>query len=182
MNQTLDTNALMQMSLFEKITKAKVKDCFESNGKLTFVVSENQLQKAIGPKGANVKKLEQLFKKKLRIIQFDPDIAKFIENLCYPNKVRKVEFGSQMLWNKEKKAAIIIPENLQARGYIIGKDANNLRVMETICRRYFSLDEIRVESAEKTEAEEKNAQIGQKIDDDLTSLDDTDVVVDKEEF
>lgn len=170
MTQTLDTNSIMQMSLFEKITRSKVKDCFDNKKLLTFVVQNGEMSKAIGKKGANVKKLESLFKKKLRIIEYNPDITKFIQNLCYPNEVTKVEYSEQMLWDKEKRAAIITPASLKSRGFIIGKEAANLRTMEEVVRRYFKIDEIRVESAEKTENEEKSGEIGEKIDEELNEL------------
>ena len=159
---TLDTNSLMQMSLFEKITRSKVKDCFDFSSKtLAFVVLPGQLKKAIGPKGANVKKLENLFKKKIKIIEFNPKIEKFIENLCHPNKVSKVHFTEQMLWNSTKREITIIPEDLKSRGFIIGKDASNLRQMEEITRRYFKIDEIRV-GGEKPQ-EEGSKELEEKL-------------------
>lgn len=144
MTQKLDTTSLMQISLFEKITHAKVKDCFEDNFKqLVFCVQPRQLFQAIGKNGAHVKKIEQLMKKKIRVIEFNQEIAGFIQSLCYPHKV-SVEYEKQMLWDSEKHVAVVTPADAQARGYLIGKGASNLRNMENICRRYFKIDEIRV--------------------------------------
>lgn len=144
MAHKLDTTALLQLSLFEKVTRSKVKDCFEDDFKqLVFCVQPGQLFQAIGKAGANVKKLEHLMKKKLRIIEYNESVEKFIESLCHPHKV-SVEHEKQMLWDTEKNIAVITPADTEARGYLIGKSASNLRNMEKICRRYFPIDEIRV--------------------------------------
>jgi len=152
MNQTLNTESLMQISLFQKLTKAKVKDCFEDNFKvLTFCVLSGELHKAIGKNGSQIQKLEKMFKRKLRVIEYNTKIEQFIKNICYPNKVLKVEFSEQKLWDESKKIVRIEPENIKSRGYIIGKDGANLRNMEKITKRYFDVDEIKVTSAKKEE-------------------------------
>lgn len=177
MKQTLNTESLMQISLFEKITKAKVKDCFEDSFKqLTFCVLPGQLFKAIGKNAEMIKRLDNLFKKKLRVIEYDSDIKKFIRNLCHPNKVIKVEYFEQALWDETKRIAVISPADIKSRGYLIGKDASNLRSMETIVRRYFEIDEIKVGQVEvKIDKEAEAAQLD--IPEDLDVLDMPDVPV-----
>lgn len=138
----------MQISLFEKITHARVKDCFEDSfGQLTFCVLPGQLHKAIGKNAATIKKLDKLFKRKLRIIEYSDKLEKFIENLCYPNKVDKVEFAEQSLWDETKKIVTVLPSTHKSRGYIIGREASNLRNIESIAKRYFKVDEIKVIAA-----------------------------------
>lgn len=146
MNQTLNTESLMQISLFQKVTKSKVKDCFEDNFKqLTFCVQPGELFKALGKNGSTIKKLDSLFKRKLKIIEYNPKLEKFVENLCYPNKIKAVEFSDETLWDENKKTVRVVPEDVKSRGYIIGKDASNLRNIESIVKRYFDIDEIKVE-------------------------------------
>jgi len=145
MKQTLNTESLMQISLFEKLTKAKVKDCFEDDFKqLTFCVMPGQLFKAIGKDAKTIKRIDQLFKRKIKVIEFDSEIDKFIANLCHPNKVDKVEFAEHKLWDEIKREAIVYPSDIKSRGYIIGKAGANLRNIESIVRRYFKIDEIKV--------------------------------------
>jgi transcription termination/antitermination protein NusA len=145
MAQKFDTVSLMQISLFEKFTHAKTKDCFEDQFKrLVFCVEPGELFKAIGKDGANVKNLEARFNRKLWIIEFQPELEKFVAGLCYPNKVKSVEYDVQSLWDTTKHIVLITPENLLSRGYIIGKTGTNLRNMELVCQRYFKVDEIKV--------------------------------------
>lgn len=152
MSQTLNTESLMQISLFQKLTKSKVKDCFEDNFKLlTFCVMEGELHKAIGKNGAKIQKLEKMFKRKLRVIEYNSNIKNFIKNICYPNKVIAIDYSEVDLWDEKKKIVRIEPENVKSRGYIIGKDGINLRNMEFIAKRYFDVDEIKVTSIKKEE-------------------------------
>ena len=144
MAHKLDTKALLQLSMFEKITKAKVKDCFEDSFKqLVFCVQSGQLHQAIGKAGVKVKKIEQLLKRKIRVIEFNPTLSLFVEGLCYPHK-GTVEDESRLLWDSKKEIVVITPIDHETRGYLIGKGASNLRNMEDITRRYFTVDEIRV--------------------------------------
>ena len=62
-----DMQTLQWMSLFEKITRARLKDCFMHNDKLCFLVENGQLQRALGPQKKNVTKLESLLNKKTKV-------------------------------------------------------------------------------------------------------------------
>lgn len=131
-----DINAMKFISMFESITGADLKDCFEQNDKLIFVVKEGEIGKAIGKKGANTRKLERILRKKIRIIEFDPDLIKFIQNVVFPLKVKEIKM--------EDDIATIVPPDTQTRGYLIGKGAVNLRNTEAVVKRYFDLKEIKV--------------------------------------
>ena len=73
------------MRLFDSITKSKLKDCFiDDNGLLTFVVQKNQIGKAIGKRAVNVKKLERLLKRKIKIVEFNQELIEFVKNILYP--------------------------------------------------------------------------------------------------
>lgn len=159
MNQTLNTESLMQISLFEKLTKAKVKDVFQDSfSQLTFCVEEGQLFTALGKNASKIKKIDQLFKKKVRVIEFNSKIEEFVKNLCYPNKISSIEFKDEALWDSSKKVVTIIPADIKSRGYIIGKAGSNLRNIETISKRYFTFDEIKVGQVVESKTEEKLAE------------------------
>jgi N utilization substance protein A len=108
-----DINIMKFISLFETLTKADVKDCFEMEGKLVFVVKDGNIGKALGKAGSNVKKLERMLKKKLRIIEFNDDLLKFIQNVVYPSKVKDISM--------EDDVVTITPPDSQTRGYLIGR-------------------------------------------------------------
>ena len=56
------------ISLFESLTGAKVKDCIV-NDIVIFIVHENEMGKAIGKQGSNIKRIENILKKKIKLVE-----------------------------------------------------------------------------------------------------------------
>jgi len=129
-------DAMKFMSMFESMTKAKLKDCIISESMITFIVEENEIAKAIGKGGANVRKLESMLNKKVKIAEFSDDLAKFIQSLAYPAKIREIK--------KDGRIVVITAADTQSRGLIIGRGASVLRAYEAIVKRFFDIDEIKV--------------------------------------
>jgi len=132
-----DMNIMKLMSIFETITHAKLKDCIAEDSLIIYVVKPGEMFKAIGRKGSNVKKLEQMLKKKVKIVEYNETIENFVKNLVAPAKLKDIKF--------EEGIITIFSVDLQSRGLIIGRDAKRLRSYESITKRYFSeLKEIKV--------------------------------------
>jgi N utilization substance protein A len=131
-----DFNLIKFISMFESLTKASVKDCFMQGDKLVFIVKENQIGKALGKGGSNIKRLENSFKKKIKIAEFNPDLLQFIKNLVYPLQIKDIK--------EEEDVVTITPPDSKTRGYLIGRAAVNLRNTEDIVKRYFEIKEIKV--------------------------------------
>lgn len=130
-----DINLMKYMSLFETVTRAKVKDCFEDHI-LTFVVDEGEIGKAIGKKAANIKKLEKMLNRKIKIVEFNSTLIQFIRNLVFPVKLAGIEENEGVVTLKAV--------DMTGRGILIGKSAQNLRNNEKVVQRYFELKELKV--------------------------------------
>ena len=127
------------MNYFNKITKAKLKDCFvDADGTVIFVVSENEFGRAVGKKGVKSKKLEATIKRKIKIVEFNSDVDRFIRNYVYPIKIRSV--------STEEKVMTIEANDSKSRGLLIGRSAVNLHNLEKIVRRYFDIEKIQIPS------------------------------------
>ena len=131
-----DVEIMQFISLFEKITKTNAKDCFKQDKKLVFVVNPGMAGKAVGKKGMNIKKLENLMKKKVKIVEFDNDLITFVKNAIHPLQAKDIK--------EEDGVIIITPPDSVTRGYLIGREAVNLRGFEEIVKRYFDIKEIKV--------------------------------------
>jgi len=126
---TLDMEMIKFIALFEKITRAHVKDAFFNKERLVFVVLEGEMGKALGKKKANLYKIEKLLNRKIKIVEFNPNVLQFIVNLLYPLKVEDM---------KEEEGIITITgTDMQSKGLIIGARAQNLRNYESIVQKYF---------------------------------------------
>jgi len=132
----LDMETMQLIALFSKISHATVKDCISDENQLVFIVAQGEVGKAVGAKGANIKKMEQQSKKRVKVMEYSDDICQFVANLCAPAKIKSIV--------QEGKVVIIESADHPSRGLIIGKNASTLRKYETITKRYFDLDEIKV--------------------------------------
>jgi len=132
-----DINLMKFISFFENLTRSKVKDCIDSGSSLIFVVQKGEIGKAIGKNASNIKKIENLLKRKVRVIEFDEDVAKFVRNVLAPIKVDEVELVDSKV--------VIRDPNMKTKGMIIGRDASNLKKHKEIVSRYFPIEDIVVE-------------------------------------
>ena len=132
-----DINLMKFISFFETSTRAKVKDCIDSGSSLIFVVQKGEIGKAIGKNASNIKRIENMLKRKVRIIEFDEDVCKFVRNVLAPLKVEEVELVDSKV--------VIRDNNMKTKGMIIGRDASNLKKHKEIVTRYFPIEDIVVE-------------------------------------
>ena len=130
---------MQKMTLFETITHAKIKDFFDDpvQERLVFIVQQGELWKALGKKGATAKRLEDKFKRKIKIVEFSGDKIQFIKNMVQPLRVNDVTEDADGI-------ITIRHEDLQTKGLLIGRNAKNLRNLEENVRRFFEVKEIKV--------------------------------------
>lgn len=162
----INAQAIKYITLFESVTNSKVKDCifeqdseivqsfsdknpqqsfqpFQQNERIIFVTEEAQAGKAIGKHGRNIKMIEGMIKKKVRIIEFNPDIAQFIRNALYPVQANEIK-------QEEKMVHIIEPDRNNKR-VLLGRDQRNLNFLISLVKRYFDIDGIKVVNEVQTE-------------------------------
>ena len=123
------------ITLFESITGAEVKDCI-SNDKLIFIIRENEMGKAIGKKGANVKKIEDKLRKKIKLVEFTNDVAGFVKNLIYPIEAQEISF--------DKGVVTIRGKDSGSKAILVGRGRHNIMHLSDIVGRYFDVSDIRV--------------------------------------
>jgi len=131
-----DMSAMKFMSLFENITRSKLKDCIIKESMILFIVQPNEIGKAVGAKGVNVRKLERLLNKKVKIVEFNPEPVNFIKNLVHPLQVQEI--------TEDEGIYTLTPADLKTRGLLIGRNASHLRAYEEIVKRYFPIKELKV--------------------------------------
>ncbi len=131
-----DADLIKTVNMFEQVTHARVKEAFYFKEILTFVVVEGDIYKALGKGLVNVKKLENLLQKKVKIIEFHPDVLKFVANLIHPYKVESI--------TQDGKIITITDSDMKTKGLIIGAKAQNLRGYESVVKKYFDIEELKV--------------------------------------
>jgi|TARA_B100001964_G_scaffold71113_3_gene80683 N utilization substance protein A len=130
-----DIDIMKYMSLFESLSGAKVKDCIV-NDVIFFIVHENEMGKAIGKQGSNIKRVENTLKKKIKLAEFNNDVSQFIQNLIYPLKAKEIK--------EEEGVVTIYVDDRKTKGMLIGRDRHNINSIKDIVKRYFKVEEIKV--------------------------------------
>jgi NusA-like KH domain protein len=132
----LDSDHLKIISLFQSLTQVSCRDCIEDGERIVFVVPQNQASKAVGKRGMNVRRLEKALKRKLKIVEYNPEVTEFTRNVIYPLKAKEVA--------EQDGQVVITPPDLQTRGHLIGRNARQLKATEALIKRHFQIRELRV--------------------------------------
>lgn len=130
---------MQYIAIFESLTKAKVKDCIANDiadSKIFFIVHENEMGKAIGRHGSNIKRIESILKKRIRLVEFSNDILQFVKNLIYPLQAKELK--------EENGIITIYCLDTKTRGIIIGRDRNHLNFITNVVKRHFEVKEVKV--------------------------------------
>ena len=132
----IDQETLGLASVMERITHARVKDCFKEGDTLYFVVFPGELGKAIGKGGIMIKKLTEKMRQPVKIVEFRNDAVGLVTNLLYPVRVQEVVSNNGLI--------IIRDEDRRKKGLIIGRSGSNLAFINRVVRRYYDV-EVKIE-------------------------------------
>jgi transcription antitermination factor NusA-like protein len=131
MGNTLDMQTLRHLNLFSEITRIHTRFCFNYNNILFFCVPKEKLSKAIGEAGKNVKKINYITKKQIRIIPLPnslEDLKSFVESIIAPITFKEISVeGNEIKLNagRNSKAALI------------GRNKRRLLEMQKIMKDFF---------------------------------------------
>lgn len=119
------------INLFENLTKARVKDCYISSDEVIFIVHEGEAGKAIGRDGVNIKKASMMLKKRIKVVEFNNDPVKFVENLIAPQKA-DVNL-------RDDKTVVIEGKGARFKEAVLGRERQNLKALQEIVSNYFDI-------------------------------------------
>ena len=128
-----DINLMKFISLFENLTRAKVKDCIEGET-LMYIVENGEISKAIGKGAINIQKIEGLLRRKIKVVEFNENLCSFVANLIRPLKVENI--------TEENGIVTITDKDNKTKGLLIGRNAKNLANHKNIVSRYFEIQDI----------------------------------------
>jgi len=130
-----DLRTIQYRIAFENLTSAKVKDCFLSD-KLVVIVNEGELGKVLGRHGKNIKRIANVLKKNLKVIEFSNDLKKFIENIIYPIKAKNIVVQDELV--------SIAVDGVSEKGKLIGRNSKNINETKQLVSNYFKIKDIKI--------------------------------------
>lgn len=131
MSGVIDMQLMRYLNLFERVTRIQTRYCFKYNETIFFCVPRKLVSKAVGENGRNVKKLNEILNKKIKVIAWPEDdtkIKEFIQSIIGP-----VIFKNLEVTDDEVK----ISASMQSKAALIGRNKRRLLEMQQIIRDYF---------------------------------------------
>ena len=130
----IDITLIGYINTFENLTRTQVKDCFiNKNNQVVFVVKYGQGSKAVGKKAFNLKKIERLLNKKIKIIEFNENPEEFVKNVIYPLKSPEIKLLNE-------KDLTIKTDSTHLKALLLGRDKANLKELQDIMNKYFKIN------------------------------------------
>jgi len=133
MKVVLDQRTLQNIAAFQQITRARVIDCLENEIAIFFVVEKGMRILALGVRGERLERLQRIFGKKVRVIEYSENLEEFVRNLV--PEAQKIEIADKLVRIRVSK---------YHRPRVIGKDKRNLMIIQGFLKRLFNIEEVKV--------------------------------------
>ena len=124
---------LSMFSNFEKITHVMPSDYLMTESSIIFLVSQDQLGKAIGKQASNIKKLAVVFRKRVIIVADSDDPEGFVRSFFGNIAIHDIEIRDVM---GEKNIMLTIDE--KDRGIAIGRDGERIKAAKSFLKKKFN--------------------------------------------
>ncbi|MEM4260800.1 MAG: hypothetical protein QXG00_06190, partial [Candidatus Woesearchaeota archaeon] len=91
MKTVYNTENIKLIGMFSNITRTNVKELIFLNDEPIFIINQGDLRKALGKNKSNLFRIENLLKKKIKIVEFNESSLQFLLNLLFPIKVTDIK-------------------------------------------------------------------------------------------
>lgn len=132
MENTIDMQGMRYLNLFDKVTQISTRYCFKYNDGIIFCVPKNDISKAVGRDGKNVRRLGEILRKRVKIIAFPrgtQDAKIFIEAIVSPVQFKDVQITGDEI--------VINSGGTQNKAALIGRNKRRMEEMQAIVKNYF---------------------------------------------
>lgn len=138
----LTDKEMRYISLFEAATGASVIDCVESEGLIVFVVSPGDLPRVLARKGAKIQQFSRIVKKKVKVVEYSEDPAKFLRNALMPARLIEPVRISERTDGKKVAVVTVDPRH---KGMAIGREGRTIELVRYLLRRHHKIDHVIVQ-------------------------------------
>ncbi|HSQ94138.1 MAG TPA: NusA-like transcription termination signal-binding factor [Methanoregula sp.] len=122
------------------LTKATALDCVIDDrfDRVIYVIRQGDMGLAIGKKGDNIKRLQNVLGKRIEMVEHAENPAEFITNIFKPAEVTGIDRGS------EEGPVNVFVRQRSDLGIAIGKAGCNIEKARILCRRFcgFEIGEV----------------------------------------
>lgn len=134
----LSSDGIRYIALFENITGARARDCYElDEGRLIFVVKNGDMGLAIGKGGDNINRVKKAIGKHIEVVEHSENPAEFVKNVFHPVSIRNVNMVM-----KDGKRIAYVEVLTKERGLAIGRDGKNIEKVKKLSLRHHNINDV----------------------------------------
>ena len=136
------------INLFDRVTRVPTTKCFVYNNQIIFAVPKAQVSMAIGRDAVNVRKLNSILRRKIRVVAMpmrdffpghgdksDDGIGKFVEAVVSPIEFNKIEV---------KENSVVINAGRQSKAALIGRGRQREKELSEVLKNFFNIAKLRI--------------------------------------
>ncbi len=135
----LSTDGIRYIALFEKMTGAGTRDCYEDvqNNRLLFVVNNGDMGLAIGKGGEHINSVKKAIGKSIEIIEYSDDPVEFVRNAFHPVAVKNINISTS-----EGKRIAYVEVPTKEKGLAIGREGKNIEKVKKLSLRHHNINDV----------------------------------------
>jgi len=140
MAEIINMQLIRYLNLFAGVTKVPTTKCFVYNNQIIFAVPKTQVSRAIGRDAVNVKRLNSILRRKIRVVAMpmsncNDEIGRFVEAVISPIEFNKVEV---------KENSVVISAGRQSKASLIGRDRQREKELSDVLKNFFNVAKLRI--------------------------------------
>ena len=136
----INMQMMRYINLFSKTTRVQTTKVFSYNNQIIFVVPKSKVSIAIGRDAVNAKKLNEILRKKIKIIAMpatddNEGIGKFIRDIVAPVEFNGIEMRGDSL---------VVNAGRQSKAALIGRGRQREKEIADVLKNFFGITKLRI--------------------------------------
>src|SRR3989344_7457764 len=133
MFKVLDQQKIRFLTVFGRVTRMPVSDCFMYNNKVVFAVPQARLSMAIGENASNIRRVGEMILRRVKVVALprpgnEADISSFISSIIHPVEFKNLEVtGDEIL---------ISANGMENKAEMMGRNKVRLKELQDIAKQY----------------------------------------------